>query len=88
MESRRLVARNLKRLRRERRLSQEALALEAEIDRTYVSGIERSIGNPTIDLLDRLADTLGTTTAEFFVPILKTPPMPGLPRGRRSKRRR
>jgi hypothetical protein len=39
------------------------------------------------DLLDRLADTLGTKTAEFFVPILKTPPMLGLPRGRRKRRR-
>jgi len=88
MESRRLVAQNLRRLRLERRLSQEALALEAEIDRTYVSGIERGIGNPTVDLLDRLADTLGTKTAEFFVPILAPPPLPGLPRGRRSKRPR
>lgn len=87
MESRRLVAQNLKRLRLERRMSQEALALEAEIDRTYVSGIERGIGNPTIDLLDRLAETLGTKTAAFFVPILKTQPMLGLPRGRRSKRK-
>jgi len=38
-------------------LSQEALALEAEIDRTYISGMERGLRNPSLDLIVRLAKT-------------------------------
>ena len=48
---------------RERRaelgLSQEALALDADIDRTFVSQIERGVGNPSLRILCALADRLG-----------------------------
>jgi transcriptional regulator with XRE-family HTH domain len=84
MSSRRLIARNLRRLRLKRRLSQEALALDADIDRTYVSGIERGIRNPSIDLLDRLARALSVTTADFFSLVSDADLRP-LPRGRRRK---
>jgi transcriptional regulator with XRE-family HTH domain len=50
-----------------RRLSQEALALEAGIDRTYVSRLERRLENPTILVLERLAAALQADIAEFFV---------------------
>jgi len=40
-------------------LSQERLALEAGIDRTYISQIERSVGNPSLLVLCKLADRLG-----------------------------
>lgn len=44
---------------RERRgLSQEALGFEADLDRTYVSGVERGIRNPTLTTILRLADAL------------------------------
>ena len=43
-----IVARNIRRLRLERGLSQEALAVDAEIDRTYVSRLERGLENPTV----------------------------------------
>jgi len=39
-------------------LSQEALADESEIHRTYVSLIERGIRHPTLDVVFRLADAL------------------------------
>lgn len=39
---------NMKRLRKERRWSQETLAEEAGLDRTYISGIERVVKNPTV----------------------------------------
>jgi transcriptional regulator with XRE-family HTH domain len=45
----------IRKLRRDAGLSQEGLALEAEVDRTYVSQIERGIGNPSLGVLFRLA---------------------------------
>lgn len=49
---------NMKRLRKERGWSQEALADEAALDRTYISGIERVVKNPTITVVERLAVAL------------------------------
>ena len=54
-----LVAWNLRRLRVARALSQEALAVDAGIDRSFVGRIERGIENPTVETLDRLAAALG-----------------------------
>ena len=48
----------LRRLRKERQLSQESLALEAGIQRNYVSLIERGINQPTITILFKLAAAL------------------------------
>jgi transcriptional regulator with XRE-family HTH domain len=44
-------------------MSQEAFAFEVELDRTYVSGIERGIRNRTVATLIRLTQALGTTPA-------------------------
>lgn len=85
MESRRLIAHNLKRIRLLRRLSQEALALDAGVDRTYVSGLERGIRNPSVDVLDRLAKQLSVKTSEFFGEISREPKPDPLPRGRRPR---
>lgn len=40
-------------------LSQEQFAFKAELDRTYVSGIERGVRNPTVGTLLRLTKVLG-----------------------------
>ncbi|WPZ35518.1 helix-turn-helix transcriptional regulator [Thalassobaculum sp. OXR-137] len=48
------------------RLSQEELADRAEMDRTYVSGIERGTRNPTLDVLQRVADALGSDLDVIF----------------------
>ncbi|WP_376711816.1 helix-turn-helix domain-containing protein [Bradyrhizobium japonicum] len=48
MEGRQLVAWNLRRLRVLRSLSQEALAADAEVDRSYVGRLERAEENPTV----------------------------------------
>lgn len=48
----------MKRLRKERGWSQEALADEAGLDRTYVSGIERVVRNPTVTVIDRVSVAL------------------------------
>jgi transcriptional regulator with XRE-family HTH domain len=84
MESRRLIARNLKQIRLVSRLSQEALALQAGVDRTYVSGLERGLRNPSVDILDRLAKVLSAKTIDFLSEAAADSP-PALPRGRRAK---
>lgn len=66
MDGRGLVAWNLRRLRVKRGLSQERLAFDAEVDRSYVGGLERRAENPTVDVLDRLAKTLQVPLAELF----------------------
>jgi len=66
MKGRALFAWNLRRLRSERDISQERLAADAEIDRAYVSELERKRGNATLDLLDKIAEVLGVPLAEFF----------------------
>lgn len=52
---------NVRRLRKEKGLSQEQLGFEAESNRTYVSDIERAIRNPTVTVVDRLARVLGVS---------------------------
>ena len=66
MRLRRIVARNLKRLRREKGMSQEELADRAEINRNYVGMVERSENAATVDMLEKLADALGAKPIDFF----------------------
>ena len=63
-----LVGRNVRRLRRAAGLTQEELAGRAEIDRTYLSDIERGLRNPTVALLHDLATVLGVHAATLLVP--------------------
>lgn len=86
MEGRALVAWNLRRLRVERGVSQERLAFDAGVDRSYVGGLERRAENPTVDLLDRLAATLSVPLHELFVPPETDEPPRTLRRGRRPTR--
>lgn len=44
-------------------LSQEALALAAEVDRTYVSQLERGVANPSLLIICRVAEALGLELA-------------------------
>lgn len=55
---RQALARNIKALRGKHGLSQEALALSADVDRTYVSQIERGVGNPSLLVLCKLGAIL------------------------------
>lgn len=66
MKGRALLAWNLRRLRAERGISQERLAHDAGVDRAHVSGIERKVDNPTVDLLDKLSKVLDAPIGEFF----------------------
>jgi transcriptional regulator with XRE-family HTH domain len=58
MDVRERVGRNVRRYRVEKGVSQEELAHRCELDRTYVSGIERGIRNPTVVVLERIAGVL------------------------------
>ncbi|WP_173980235.1 helix-turn-helix domain-containing protein [Magnetospirillum sp. UT-4] len=87
MDVQALVAWNLRRLRVQRGLSQEALAVDAEIDRTYVSRLERGLENPTVAVLERIALAVGADVQEFFVrPRDGEEPPPTLPKGRKARR--
>lgn len=66
MNGRQLLAWNLRRVRVSHGLSQEKLAADAGIDRAYLGGIERQTENPSLDLLDRLAETLGIALADLL----------------------
>lgn len=66
MDARDLLAWNMRRLRVERGLSQEKLAFDSGIDRTYVSRLERRIENPSIAIVEKLALTLGVPIAQMF----------------------
>jgi transcriptional regulator with XRE-family HTH domain len=68
-------------------LSQEVLAVDAEIDRTYVSRLERGLENPTVAVLERLAKALSANIEELFkVPRAGEPAPRSLKGGRRPKR--
>ena len=58
MDVRRRVSLNCQALRRARGWSQEELAEQSGLHRTYVSGVERGVRNPTLSVLDRIAQAL------------------------------
>lgn len=66
MDVRERLAKNIKRLRKERGLSQETLAHDADLDRTYISGIERKVRNPTVTVIDRISVALGVGLGELL----------------------
>ena len=53
-------------LRRERKLSIEDLALQSNINRNYLSDLERGMRNPSLDILNRLVEGLHITLEELF----------------------
>jgi len=67
MDIREVFARNLRRYRRAARLSQEELAHRSDIDRTYISSLERSVYAASIDVIDRLAAALEIQAADLLV---------------------
>ncbi len=61
-----VFARNLRQARRLKDLSQEALALQAGLSRTYVSEVERGMRNVSIDNMGLLADALGIALGDLL----------------------
>ncbi len=60
------IAVNLKNIRKSQNIAQEKLALEAGVDRTFVSKIERGVGNPSLEVLLRLSNRLGVSVADLL----------------------
>jgi transcriptional regulator with XRE-family HTH domain len=60
-----IVGGNVRRLRKARGITQEQLAFEAGLDLTYIGGIERGRRNPSVLVLARIADALGTEMTEL-----------------------
>lgn len=60
------LARNLRKLRQDAGLSQEAFADQAGIHRTYISDLERGARNPTITVVDKLAVALDVKVGELL----------------------
>lgn len=62
----RLLGENVKRERIRQGLTQDALAVEAGMRRSYLSDIERGVRNPSVHALGRLAVALGVEAAELL----------------------
>lgn len=66
MDIKQKVGQRIRELRKELELSQEALALKAEVDRTYVTDVENGRRNVSLEILERLIKALNVSFAEFF----------------------
>lgn len=55
----------MQRLRQDQGWSQEELAERAGLHRTYVSGVERGVRNPTVTVLEKLARGLGVSMPDL-----------------------
>ena len=61
-----IVGRNVRKFRLQRGMTQEQLGFEAEIDLTYVGGIERGRRNPSLLVMARIADALSTPLVKLL----------------------
>jgi transcriptional regulator with XRE-family HTH domain len=73
MDLRHQFATNLRRIRHDRRISQEDLAYEAGVDRAYVSRIERALTYVGLEIIGKFAEVLKVDPAEFFRTPARTP---------------
>jgi transcriptional regulator with XRE-family HTH domain len=73
MDLRQLFATNLRRIRHERKISQEQLAHDAEVDRAYLSRVERAVTYVGLEIIEKVAAVLEVDPAEFF----RRPSRPG-----------
>ncbi|WP_191923848.1 helix-turn-helix domain-containing protein [Pantoea agglomerans] len=61
-----LFGRKIRELRSTKSISQEELAWACELDRTYISGIERGIRNPSLKNIIKIANALNIKLSELF----------------------
>ena len=61
-----VLAKNLRLLRAEHGISQDELAARSGLDRTYVSGCERAVRNPTVGTLAKLSTALGVEASQLL----------------------
>ncbi|WP_183908463.1 helix-turn-helix domain-containing protein [Rhizobium sp. BK226] len=86
MDVRQTIGWNLRRLRVAKGLSQERLALAADIDRSYVGRVERGVENVTVSTLEALAGVLQVHVSALFQQVDDTAAKPSpLRSGRKPK---
>lgn len=61
------IAENIRELRKKKQITQERLALEANLNRAYIGYIERGERKPSVDTLAKLAKVLGVKLHELFI---------------------
>lgn len=83
MDGRKLVGRNLRRIRVSQDISQEQVAFDAGVDRSYLGGIERGAENPSVDTLEKIARVLDCKLRDFFDPVDHSKTQAGLKPGRK-----
>lgn len=66
-QTREALSSNIKTLRRQKNIAQERLALEAGVDRTVVSKIERQVSNPSLEILVKLAVVLKVPVTRLLI---------------------
>ena len=66
MDIKQKVGNRIRELRKDLELSQEALALKADVDRTYVTDVENGRRNVSLEILERLIKALNISIADFF----------------------
>jgi len=66
MDIKQKVGNRIRELRKELELSQEALGLKAEVDRTYVTDVENGRRNVSLEIMERLIKALDVSFTEFF----------------------
>jgi transcriptional regulator with XRE-family HTH domain len=72
MDWRQVFAANLRRLRHERGISQETLAYEADVNRTYISKLEKGISYAGLEIIGKLAAVLGVEPAQLLILPLRS----------------
>lgn len=66
MEWERIIGANIRRYRKLRGMTQEALAMAADLDLRYLGGIERGEHNPTVSVLGRISEALEIHPTDLF----------------------
>ena len=66
MDIKEKIGQRIRTLRKELNLSQEALALKSEVDRTYMTDVENGRRNVSIEILEKIVRALEVSFAEFF----------------------
>jgi transcriptional regulator with XRE-family HTH domain len=67
-----MLGAELRKAREEAKMTQEELSFAAEIDRTYVSQLERELKSPTVDTLFRICDALGIAASDLIARVERT----------------
>lgn len=66
LSARAILAMNIKRLRADKGFSQEALALECGLHRTFVAHVEREVRNISLDNIEKIAKALGVSVSQLL----------------------